>query len=122
MGTLPPLCSPPLMKLHLSKLDEASYDEESNIFEPMVLFLNLPDGTTKEWNVSTGDTIQMIKKRIEVELGLMQADTRCELDGKNMIEPLSLNDFATLMEKKADHEVSGPPTIDVKLNTETAEE
>eukprot|EP01087_Luapelamoeba_hula_P013032 TRINITY_DN36_c14_g1_i1.p1 TRINITY_DN36_c14_g1~~TRINITY_DN36_c14_g1_i1.p1 ORF type:complete len:114 (+),score=18.08 TRINITY_DN36_c14_g1_i1:75-416(+) len=73
-----------------------SYDQEANIFAPITVHLQLPDGTTRDFHQTTGDTVQIIKKKMEVELGLPYARTQCFLNGKFMMEPLSLNDFPSL--------------------------
>lgn len=74
-----------------------SYAEESDIFSAVTITLNLPDGSKKSFNGTTGDTIQIIKKRLEAEIGLPYHETSCHLpDGTLMIEPLSLNDFPSL--------------------------
>ena len=53
------------MKLSLAKTEDRapSYDEESNIFQPLALQIVTPGGTTITMQVTTGDTISIIKKR-----------------------------------------------------------
>lgn len=91
------------------KKEVRSYDEESNIHAPITVVLKLPDGSTKEFAQTTGDTIQIIKKKIEVELGFPYHKTSCFYAGKLLIEPLSLNDFPDLPKDK--------PVIDVRVST-----
>jgi len=90
-----------------AKKDVRSYDDESNIFATITLVLQLPDGTTKDLAATTGDTIQIIKKKMEAELGFPYSKTSCFLDGKLMIEPLSLNDFPNLPKER--------PVIEVRV-------
>ncbi|ELR21699.1 uncharacterized protein ACA1_384020 [Acanthamoeba castellanii str. Neff] len=86
------------MKLSLAKTEDRapSYDEESNIFQPLALQIVTPEGTTITMQVTTGDTISIIKKRLEVEHSIAYKETVLTLNDKVMIEPLSLNDFADL--------------------------
>lgn len=60
-----PLQSCRRMKLSLGKnTGSASYDEESNIFEPVTLRIILPNATDSiQMKVTTGDTVSIIKKR-----------------------------------------------------------
>jgi hypothetical protein len=86
------------MRLSLSKVEknEPSYDEESNIFQPIKLIIKLPTGSIKEFNCTTGDTVQIIKKRLEAEDSIPYKETVCYCAGEPMLEPLSLNDFPNL--------------------------
>ncbi|KAL6056812.1 hypothetical protein QOT17_015839 [Balamuthia mandrillaris] len=92
------------MKLSLAQLgkkgegeeEAVSYAQEADIFEPLDLKLEMPDGTTKVMKFTTGDTIQIIKKRLEAEHDIPFTSVDCLLDGKVMLEPLSLNDFPNL--------------------------
>lgn len=90
-----------------AKKDVRSYDDESNIFASITVVLQMPDGSTKEVAATTGDTIQILKKKMEVDLGLPYAKTSCYHDGKLMIEPLSLNDFPNLPKDR--------PVIEVRV-------
>ena len=53
----------------------------------------LPDGTEEECDFSMGQTIQMLKAHVETEYGIPMSVTQLSLEGKILIDPLSLNDF-----------------------------
>eukprot|EP01088_Endostelium_zonatum_P004381 TRINITY_DN1561_c0_g1_i1.p1 TRINITY_DN1561_c0_g1~~TRINITY_DN1561_c0_g1_i1.p1 ORF type:complete len:108 (-),score=16.68 TRINITY_DN1561_c0_g1_i1:184-507(-) len=80
-----------------------TYDEESDIHEPVTVKLTLPDGTSKTLNVTVGTTIQIIKKMLETDIGLSYKDNDCFYNGKIMMEPLSLNDFPGFLDSSDKH-------------------
>ena len=76
-----------------------SYHEESDIHNDIPVQLNFPNGTTKTINVKIGETVQEIKRRLMVEHGIPYSESKLFLDGKFMLDPLSLNDFPSIVEQ-----------------------
>jgi hypothetical protein len=73
-----------------------SYDQESNIHQKIELTLVLPDGTHLCKVFSKGDTVFNIKKTVHDEKGVEYKGMQVELEGKVLLDPLSLNDFPSL--------------------------
>jgi len=61
-------------------------------------------------NVKIGETVQEIKRRLMVEHGIPYSESKLFLDGKFMLDPLSLNDFPSIVEQNK-------ATITVQVNT-----
>src|SRR5256885_7453465 len=90
--------APVLSLKRINTTAESSYHEESNIRHDIPLQLNLPNGTTKIISVKIGETVQEIKRRLMVEHGIPYSESKLFLDGKHMLDPLSLNDFPSIVE------------------------
>jgi hypothetical protein len=69
------------------------FDEECNIHDDIKLTLLFSDNRTVIMHVKTGDTVQNIKKKLEDQHGIPYAKMAFMLDGKIMLDPLSLNDY-----------------------------
>jgi hypothetical protein len=74
------------------------YAEESDIHPEISVDLKFSDSHTIHLRLKTGDTVQNIKKRLEAEHNMPYAKTALSLNGQQMLDPLSLNDFAPINE------------------------
>eukprot|EP01113_Clastostelium_recurvatum_P043614 TRINITY_DN7248_c0_g1_i6.p1 TRINITY_DN7248_c0_g1~~TRINITY_DN7248_c0_g1_i6.p1 ORF type:complete len:505 (+),score=124.64 TRINITY_DN7248_c0_g1_i6:150-1664(+) len=77
-----------------------SYDEESNIHEQITLKMVMPSGVTHEIKASTGQTVQELKKILEVKHQIPCRASSLFYGGKFMLDPLSINDFPGIMRDK----------------------
>tara|TARA_R110002050_G_scaffold277245_2_gene422851 strand:- start:126 stop:485 length:360 start_codon:yes stop_codon:yes gene_type:complete len=80
---------------------KASYDEESNIHGKINITIVLPDKSEIIREFSLGDTVFNIKKYVHDNKGLEWKGMKASLDGKAMLDPLSLNDFPALKGKSS---------------------
>ncbi|PRP75556.1 hypothetical protein PROFUN_09042 [Planoprotostelium fungivorum] len=77
----------------------SSFFEESDIFEEIPVTLELFDGRSLTKEVEIGETVLGLK-RILYDLFHIPFDTiTLYLDGKAMLDPLSLNDFPSIVEQ-----------------------
>jgi hypothetical protein len=74
------------------------YAEESDIHPEISVDLKFSDSHTIHLRLKTGDTVQNIKKRLEAEHNMPYSKTSLSLHGQQMLDPLSLNDFAAVNE------------------------
>jgi hypothetical protein len=70
-----------------------SYDTESNIHAKVELTFLLDNGTTYKKTATAGDTVAQVKKALSDVSGIPYVDLTLTLDGKTMMDPLSLNDL-----------------------------
>ena len=69
-------------------------DERDNVQEANVLVIfDLPDGSQGESYFRMGQTVEFLKSFIESEYGIPMRAQKLMLDGKLMMDPLSLLDF-----------------------------
>ena len=85
-----------------------SYHYESDIFEDIEILLKLPNGTEQKLNVKIGETVQQLKRYVDTDHSIPYEESVLFLNGKAMLDPLSLNDFPTIVKSKS-------ATIDVKV-------
>lgn len=69
-----------------------SYDNESNIHQDVTITFTLPSGELFEETVKNGETVQEIKRRL-CSADKIPNNSHFYFDGKNMMDPLSLNDI-----------------------------
>lgn len=94
--------SPFNMRIETPELKlEGSYHEEADIHETIPLILTLPNGEILTRTIKIGDTVQAIKRTLLVEHSLPYEKIELCIDGKPMMDPLSLNDFPLIVERKA---------------------
>lgn len=77
-----------------------SYHCESDIFEDIDVQLTFPGGDLRILRVKMGETVQGIKRHIETNFGIPYTNSALYLDGKHMLDPLSLNDFPSIAQKQ----------------------
>lgn len=102
--TLPALTRPSPLPIITKNSDTpptppTAYDKESDIHDHIVVHLVLPDGVIHKFSVTVGETVQMIKRRLEDVHGIPYSDVTLCFNGKCLIDPLSLNDFPELLGK-----------------------
>ncbi len=91
------------------------YNEESDIHPDIAVHLKFSDTKTMHLTLKTGDTVQNIKKRLEAEHGIQYSKITFTLDGKTMLDPLSLNDFPAVNESVKQN--TNLVVIDVDVST-----
>merc|ERR1711862_976543 len=86
----------PVAALVLGSRSGQSYDDESNIHDDIILTLEFPDGKKKDVKCKTGETVINLKKKLFDEF---EIPFSCKLSfgDKQMLDPLSLNDFPDLI-------------------------
>ena len=97
-------------------LKPKDYFEESDIHQDIELNLHLsePAGKVIKIKTKTGDTIQNIKKVLEDNHDIPYGNQTLLLEGKPMLDPLSLNDFPTIA-RMIKENPSTPHCIDVTV-------
>jgi hypothetical protein len=121
--------APPLLTLEQTK-GVKDYAEESDIYEDIEVTLrNQATGETERLRLKIGETVQNIKKRIVARApagtAIEYRDVELVLDGRPMMDPLSLNDFPEIVAaKKADIKVviRGAPQPAKPIEVEAEEE
>mmetsp|Transcript_9039 Transcript_9039/g.25345 ORF Transcript_9039/g.25345 Transcript_9039/m.25345 type:complete len:120 (+) Transcript_9039:101-460(+) len=88
--------------------DIPSFEEEANTHAKIELTLTFPEGDPIVKEFSLGDTVFTVKKFVHDTRDIPWKGMVAELEGKPMLDPLSLNDFKALKESKA-------ATINIKL-------
>jgi hypothetical protein len=63
--------------------------QEGDIF---VIF-ELPDGSQGESTFKLGHTVEFLKSFVQSEYGILMQDQKLFIEGKTMIDPMSLNDY-----------------------------
>eukprot|EP01097_Dermamoeba_algensis_P002927 TRINITY_DN2164_c0_g1_i1.p1 TRINITY_DN2164_c0_g1~~TRINITY_DN2164_c0_g1_i1.p1 ORF type:complete len:109 (-),score=23.79 TRINITY_DN2164_c0_g1_i1:100-426(-) len=79
--------------------DKKDYATESDIHKDLSITLNLPDGSTLPLTLKSGETVQNIKKLLNDKHSLPFGKLILTYEGKVMMDPLSLNDYAGIVEK-----------------------
>jgi hypothetical protein len=77
-----------------------SYHCESDIFEDIDVQLLFPGGDQRVLRVKMGETVQGIKRQLETDFGIPFSNSSLYLEGKHMLDPLSLNDFPAIAQGK----------------------
>eukprot|EP01116_Phalansterium_solitarium_P025675 TRINITY_DN9939_c0_g1_i1.p1 TRINITY_DN9939_c0_g1~~TRINITY_DN9939_c0_g1_i1.p1 ORF type:complete len:227 (-),score=33.71 TRINITY_DN9939_c0_g1_i1:235-915(-) len=93
----------------------ASYYEESDIHHDLTVTLLLPDGRHEVFALKDGETVSELKRKLVTTRNYPHpfADTQLYLNGKFMMDPLSLNDFPAIVGKS---EIS----LEVRIKDSTA--
>ena len=97
-------------------LKPKDYFEESDIHQDIELHLIVPEPHSKVIKIKTktGDTIQNIKKVLEDNHDIPYGAQTLLLEGKPMLDPLSLNDFPLIARMIKDNP-SAPHTVEVTV-------
>jgi hypothetical protein len=95
---VPTLGSPHLkgMDLDLSlapRKDEREIDSVRVQEEGIVVNFELPDGSYGESSFKLGQTVEVLKSYVESEFGIPMDEQVMTIEGKSMLNPLSLMDF-----------------------------
>lgn len=92
------------MKLNLGGKQEGGkdhHDEASQLHDRVELIFEFNNGhETQKRNASVGESVAQVKKFISDNFGIAYAKLTLQVEGKTMIDPLSLNDFKSIVGKK----------------------
>lgn len=104
-----PSRSSPLAALDVVPSPRAcDYFSESNIHEDILITFTLPGGAMHQQKVKSGETVQELKRQLYASLGIPFSRLTLFHNGKRMLDPLSLNDIAGVVDN------SGSAQIEVK--------
>lgn len=85
------------------------YFTESAIHEDIIITFTMPGGESIQQTVKTGETVQELKRKLYAAHGIPFSSLSLFFEGKCMMDPLSLNDIAGVVDK------SGVAQIEVKV-------
>eukprot|EP01104_Vermistella_antarctica_P003006 TRINITY_DN13182_c0_g1_i1.p1 TRINITY_DN13182_c0_g1~~TRINITY_DN13182_c0_g1_i1.p1 ORF type:complete len:104 (+),score=45.64 TRINITY_DN13182_c0_g1_i1:88-399(+) len=98
-----------LGKIDASKKEENSFDTESDIYEDVVVSVQFENGKSRDMKLTSGDTIQNIKKILHDEEGHTYEVLNMYWKEKELFNPMSLNDYPGFVQ-------DGKATITVKAS------
>lgn len=117
---LPPISAPPATEalvIAAEPLQAPCYIVDDDI---LVTF-TLPGGVLYEQKVKTGETVQELKRKIYAIHGIPFSSLSLYFNGKCMMDPLSLNDIAGVVDQsgvaRIEVKVLGPWTVNTQTTT-----
>eukprot|EP01112_Ceratiomyxa_fruticulosa_P014635 TRINITY_DN420_c0_g1_i1.p1 TRINITY_DN420_c0_g1~~TRINITY_DN420_c0_g1_i1.p1 ORF type:complete len:389 (-),score=67.58 TRINITY_DN420_c0_g1_i1:61-1227(-) len=102
---------PSLSSLRSLASSTRSYDDESNIHSSITVTVVFPSGENHELKISTGQTVQDVKKILEVKHQVPCRASSLFYDGVIMLDPLSINDYPKIMREQG-------ATLTLKISNE----
>ncbi len=85
------------------------YYTESNIHQDILIIYTLPGGEVHQEKVNSAENVSELKRRLHANKGIPFTSTSLFFKGKCMLDPLSLNDIAGVVD------TSGVAHIEVKV-------